>query len=277
MNRVPEVWTVPLFRWAGSKRQLLSRLLEAVPNQMVRYVEPFAGSACLFFAVHPSSAILGDVNSGLIDAYETVRAHPRLVARAAGAIPHTSSEYYRWRAVDPSTLGSVDRAARFVYLNRYCFNGIYRVNRQGLFNVPIGRRTGRLLPEAAYVRCAHALRAADLVAGDYRDVIGRCRAGDFVYLDPPYTEPERRHRGEYGYGSFSHHDLDDFADALKSLDSRGVTFVVSYADTARFRAIADGWISASVTVRRTISAQPMRRRPASELLVTNTRTLAGRA
>ncbi len=127
-------WASPLFRWAGSKRKLLPELMAQVPASLTRYVEPFAGSGCLFFALRPEKAILGDINDELIYAYSVIRDHPRLVSRAVHRLRNEKRTYYRLRSQSPNALSPVDRAARFTYLNRHCFNGVYRINRAGCFN-----------------------------------------------------------------------------------------------------------------------------------------------
>jgi DNA adenine methylase len=262
-------WAPPFLRWAGSKRQSIPLLLHSAPPQFTRYFEPFAGSACLFFALRPAIAFVTDFNSELIDTYLTISKHPRLVYRAAVGHSVSDSEYYRIRAMDPSTMPSISRAARFLYLNRYCFNGIYRVNQTGRFNVPKGRKTGALPSEATVVRCSVALREASVSARDYLQAIDGCRPGDFVYLDPPYCNPARRYKGEYGYGTFTGEDLPEFDRALRRLDAAGAQFLVSYADIPEFADIAKAWNCTRSTVRRTVSAEPARRQHTYETILTN--------
>ena len=150
-------WTKPFLRWAGSKRSLLPELLASVPQGYRSYIEPFAGSACLFFALKPRRAVLGDINNELMRAYAVVAKHPRQVARAVQRIPNTEHSYLRLRAMNVEALDPLARTARFVYLNRHCFNAVYRTDRQGVFNVPRGTRTGELPPESVFLRCSLAL------------------------------------------------------------------------------------------------------------------------
>ena len=131
-------WCRPCFRWAGSKRSLLPSLLDCVPHSYDRYIEPFAGSACLFFALRPDRAILGDFNVELMQAYRTIAKHPRLIAREVLRLPASQAAYYRIRSLVPNLLTPLHRAVRFAYLNRYCFNGVYRTDRKNRFNVPQG-------------------------------------------------------------------------------------------------------------------------------------------
>jgi DNA adenine methylase len=191
------VWTPPLLRWAGSKRKLLPELMRHVPEAFERYVEPFAGSGCLFFSLRPRKAVLGDINSELIETYRTIAKHPKLVARSLHALRGDKRTYYRLRD-HYAPESPVDRATRFVYLNRHCFNGVYRINRAGRFNVPRGNRTGGIPSEAEFYRCSIALRGTELRAGDYRTCLADIGSGDFVYLDPPYASRRRNTHGEYG-------------------------------------------------------------------------------
>jgi len=148
------VWCTPFLRWAGSKRRLLPNLLELVPEAYDRYIEPFVGSGCLFFALKPDSAILGDINGALMEVYSTVHKHPRLVSRAVHRIKRTPEQYYMLRDEGPGLLPPIQRVARFIFLNRNCFNGIYRTNKEGKFNVPFGSRTGQLPGESFFYRCS---------------------------------------------------------------------------------------------------------------------------
>lgn len=263
-------WSPPALRWAGSKRQLLPALIDLLPPG-ARYIEPFAGSACLFFAVRPSGAVLGDSNRELISFYETLRRHPRLIARRAHGWSTDPESYYRVRALDGGELGDVERAARFLYLNRLCFNGVYRTNRLGRFNVPRGRHTGAIPSEAALVRCAHALHRCELRHGDFERTVADAREGDVVYLDPPYTQNPEHAYGVYGYGSFDASQLGRMLACLAQLDRAGARFLFSYADDPEFRAVLPSdWIVRELSTRGRVAAQVSSRALRREILVTNT-------
>ena len=265
-----EPWARPILRWAGSKRKLLPSLVGAMPKQFGRYIEPFAGSACLFFAVNPKSAILGDINAELLDTYVALREHPRLVARAVHAMPKTEAHYYRLRREEPRNLSPVNRAARFIYLNRHCFNGVYRTNQRGAFNVPRGRRTGAIPSEAKFVRCARALKRAVVRPGDFESCLRDLKPNDFVYLDPPYATESRPIAGEYGYGCFDGTDHPRLAAWLKKIDDAGARFLLSYSDCAdlheRFR---KAWICNRFLVHRHVAGFAKHRGQAAEILVSN--------
>jgi DNA adenine methylase len=264
-----EPWSSPVFRWAGSKRKLLPRLLSAVPENYERYIEPFAGSACLFFALRPKRAILGDINSELVHAYDVIRRHPRLVARLAMGQRTDSRTYYRLRRTAPASLSEIERAARFVYLNRHSFNGVYRVNRAGYFNVPRGTRTGRLPSEAHFYRCSIALRCADLRAADYQQCLRNIKCNDFVYLDPPYASRRRNRYGEYGYNCFAEHQLPTLLKVLRRIADIGATFLLSYCFHREFTELPADWHRTLVRVRRHVAGFADHRRVVREMLISN--------
>lgn len=258
----------PLLRWAGSKRKLVDLLISISPPSFERYVEPFAGSACLFFAMRPCRAILNDLNRELISTYRTIRHRPGAVAAAVHAIPVGASTYYSVRAQNPATLTTVMRAARFVYLNRYCFNGVYRTNRRGQFNVPRGSRTGRKLRPSRYAECASALKSVHLMSGDFERCLDLTTSGDFVYLDPPFTTGRPTY-GEYGYRTFDQRDWSRFVDALRRIDQIGAKFLVSFAPVEAFLSCVTQWYTQRILVRRHIAGFAYARRRSYELLVAN--------
>ena len=184
----------PILRWAGSKRQILPTLIANEPERYGAYLEPFAGSSCLFFALQPDRAVIGDFNTELIDAYQVIADAPRAVARALSEMPTDPDFYYELRARDVPSLSRVARASRFVYLNRFSFNGVYRTNRKGAFNVPRGRKTGSLPTVESLVAVAKVLKNATLVCGDFENTLSYAKRGDFVYMDPPYRLDETRMR-----------------------------------------------------------------------------------
>lgn len=262
-------WSPPLLRWAGSKRKLLPILMAHTPSRFGRYIEPFAGSACLFLALRPDTAVLGDINCELLEAYSVVRSHPRKVARAALAWKSTEKAYYQVRQLDPEKLTPVERAARFIYLNRYCFNGVFRTNRKGQFNVPRGRRTGEFPTEAAFYRCAVALRNAELRSGDFQRCTEDIKKDDFVYLDPPYASTGRPQFGEYGYGCFNEDDISRLIECLERIDKKNATFLLSYSNTDSLRAQTGNWYCAELNVRRHVAGFAKHRRTVSEILISN--------
>lgn len=267
MNKT--AWTNPVLRWAGSKRKLVPLLVSQAPSRFSRYVEPFVGSACLFFAIHPSKAILGDINGELIATYLMIRKHPRLIASASAALKNSSAVYYRIREAIRDEKDPFLRAVYFIYLNRYCFNGVYRTNRNGHFNVPFGQHTGSMPSTANFYRCSVALRNATLLAGDFRNTIEKVRSGDFVYLDPPYSSCDRPRYGEYGYGSFQPLDLESLVTVMKQLHDKGSSFLVSYSDSPLTRDAFSEYNMEPLRVRRHVAGFAKHRGEVGEIIIKN--------
>jgi DNA adenine methylase len=261
----------PFLRWAGSKRRLLHKLVPYWTEQCARYVEPFAGSAALFYALRPKTAVLSDSNGELVRALNTVREKPNEVYDALGTLPRGSESFYSIRKLSPSDLGDVDRAARFIFLNRFCFNGLYRTNARGEFNVPFARSgTGDFPPKDAFLRSASLLRSADIREGDFEKILMEVvQRDDFVYLDPPYAVGNRRIFRQYGPHSFGLEDLERLQRILVEIDARGARFVLSYAWCAEATATFSGWTHRRVYTQRNIAGFCQHRRKAAELIVSN--------
>ena len=265
-------WLKPILRWAGSKRQLTPVLAEYYPPGGPRYVEPFAGSACLFFRLLPEQAILADINTELMTTYAAVSADPASVHTALSAVRSTSpAEYYRLRSLDPSTLDPWARAARFLFLNRYCFNGLYRTDKHGRFNVPYGSsRVGRLPTLEELAEYSRALGGAELLTADFEETVAQVRGGDFVYMDPPYAVKTQWRRGRhYTDDAFAVDDVDRLRSAMSNIDRAGATFLVSYADSEEGHLVASGWRVRTQTVRRSIAGSTFKRTRVEELLISN--------
>jgi DNA adenine methylase len=233
-------------------------------------VEPFAGSAALFFEINPQKAVLGDLNADLVEMYHCVCGHPLAIHRALLRLHIGKRAYYQIRKQDPAGLCPVARAARFIYLNRYCFNGLYRTNQQGAFNVPhSGSRTG-CLPTLHELRIvAKALSRATIIHADFETTVDRARAGDFVYLDPPFAVSNRRVFRQYDPASFGLDDLQRLADALVEIDKRRATFLVSYAMCREALEAFGQWRVRRTFTSRSVAGFSRYRRKAVELLVTN--------
>lgn len=266
----PEPQPATFLRWAGSKKKLLTQIQEFWSTNFDRYVEPFAGSACLFFKLRPKAAFLSDKNAQLIHTFRMVADNPKKIYKAVTGMERDAETYYKIRATNPKKLGKFEQAVRFIYLNRNCFNGIYRTNRSGDFNVPFGgEKAGELVAEDVFVASATLLRNATLQAWDFGQTLRCARAGDFVYLDPPYAVNDRRVFREYSGKPFTTIDLARLSDHLDKMDARGIKFLVSYADSKEANTIASHWNSQVVSVRRNIAGFTGARKNAAELLFTN--------
>jgi DNA adenine methylase len=260
---------IPFLRWAGSKRKQLLRLASFWSSDHKRYVEPFAGSACLFFELAPSTAVLGDSNKELIEVYRVVGNEPERLHRRLCRIRRDLPTYRRWRQLNPKSLDRETRALRFLYLNRNCFNGIYRTNMNGDFNVPMGTRQGRYISKDDLLNCSRLLQRATLVVGDFVKTLEGVKAGDFVYLDPPYAVNSRRIFREYGKKTFDTSDIPRLSESLASIVRQGADFLVSYADCAQLRELAGEWHSVRLPIRRHVAGFAGDRKEAYEWLISN--------
>ncbi len=262
--------TKPLLRWAGSKQQLVADLASYWNGDSGRYVEPFAGSARLFFRLKPKEAVLGDINAELVSTYCEVRDNPTEVYRALNGMKNSSEMYYEVRGQDPENLESAERASRFIYLNRFCFNGLYRTNQKGAFNVPYGgERSGRLPTLEELESIGALLKRATIVCADFSETINGVAPNDFVYLDPPFSVSERRVFRQYDSADFVSADLDRLRISLEELDKKGTRFLLSYDYSEEGEKLAEGFQRREVRTRRNIAGFAGSRRTASELLISN--------
>lgn len=260
----------PFLRWAGSKRKILPTLSEYWNPSFERYVEPFMGSACLYFHLRPPKSLLGDINQELIDCFTTVREHPKSVHEELSLLQLGKDFYYQIRSLDPTQLSQPQKAARLIYLTRFCFNGLYRTNRNGQFNVPYGGdRSGQLPTLTELTNISDELKNADLMCADFSKTIEQVRKNDFVYLDPPYWAEGRRRINQYGPKTFYREDLQRLELALKTIDKKKAYFVLSYEDCDEARLLTSKWKVKTISVRRNVAGFAKHRRVENEMIATN--------
>jgi DNA adenine methylase len=261
--------TTNILRWSGSKAKLVPELLRLQPPAFDRYVEPFAGSAQLFFALTPRQAILGDLNPHVMAVYRAIGQDPHGVADALESIPLTADGYYTLRAVEPMALPLVQRAARLIFLMKSCFNGVYRTNRFGAFNVPMGSRIYALPNRADLVEAQRVLAAVELVDGGFEHTLSKTRRHDWIYMDPPYLHPGR-YRGEYGYSArFMPESLWSMLDHARALVKGGRQVMLSYPDDGRLVGELRGWSVHRVRTLRTVASAAGARKEINELVMTS--------
>lgn len=266
--------SAPFFKWVGGKTQLLSVLLRHVPPQFGVYHERFVGGGALFFALQAAGrlqegAVLSDVNPDLICAYRAVRDDVEAVIRALSAHVYESGHYYETRALDPETLPDADRAARFLYIMRCGFNGLWRVNRAGRCNVPFGRYTNPTICDAVRLRgAALALRGVRILLDDFRAVEHDAEPGDFVYFDPPYwPKTETANFTAYAAGGFGPDDQAALAAVFGRLADRGVYVLASNHDVAPVRALYAGHRVDVVPATRRLNCDAGKRGAVGEVIV----------
>jgi DNA adenine methylase len=260
----------PLLKWVGGKRQLLGAILARLPERIDTYYEPFVGGGAVFFALAQQRrfrrAVLADSNAELIATYRAVQRDVDAVIASLGRLRHSEEEYYRIRASRPRSEAA--RAARMIYLNRTGFNGLYRVNRRGEFNVPFGRYQNPRICDAEHLRSvAVALAGVELLVGDFAGVAERARAGDAVYLDPPYVPVSATARfAEYHERPFGPDEHRRLAEVFGALWRRGVVAVLSNSDTELTRALYRAFEVEVVAARRSVNSRASARGPVLELL-----------
>lgn len=269
----------PFCKWVGGKTQLLPELRKHVPLDFKRYFEPFVGGGALFFDVAPRVAFLGDQNSRLVTTYKGVRDHVEELIALLKTYPYEKDFYLETRAKDiddARKYGAVQVAAWFIYLNKTGFNGIYRVNQSGGFNVPFGKYTNPVICNEDALRAASkALRRATIDAGDFELTTAAARDGDFVYFDPPYVPVSATADfTTYTAGGFKAVDQIRLRDYARSLAKRGVHVVLSNSDTPPVRDLYSGkpFVIHEVQARRSVNSNSEKRGKVGELIITTKRT-----
>lgn len=261
----------PFLKWAGGKGQLLRHLRPLMPLRYRRYVEPFIGSGALFFACQPRAALIADTNRELVITYAVVRDQPAALAERLTQLraQHSYERYYQIRAEQPTA--SLDVAARLIYLNKTCFNGLYRVNRSGQFNVPIGSyKNPQIFDRDNLFACAAALKSADIIHADYRDALQQAQAGDFVYLDPPYAPlTPTSSFTSYTKDAFGEQQQRELAACYRELDRRGCYVMLSNSSAQLILDIYAGYDLRRVRARRAINSKADRRGKVDEVVVLN--------
>lgn len=262
----------PFLKWAGGKGQLLDQLEKFLPAEYRTYFEPFLGGGALFFRLLPKRAILSDSNPDLINAFQVVRDKPRELMEALdNHRPHRRSKdyFYKVRAMDPGDMDAMERAARTIFLNKTCYNGLYRVNSQGRFNVPYGSYTNPTLYDRDNLLAASAaLQGKTILAKDYRDSLKVAREGDFVYLDPPYQplSPTASFTG-YTKDAFNRADQEGLAALFRKMHKQGCRLLLSNSATPYIRGLYAGFTMEAVKAARAINCKGSGRGAIDELLV----------
>lgn len=265
MKRMPE----PFLKWPGGKRWLADKLEGLLPASYERYIEPFLGGGAVFFHLAPRKAILSDSNGELINAYRCIRDHAEEIDRRLALLQkrHSAALYYRIRKTLPGD--TIERAVRFIYLNRTCFNGIYRVNLRGQFNVPVGTKDLVEYPQGYLEAIANTLQGVRLKESDFEKAIDRAAVGDFVYVDPPYTVMHNNNNFvKYNSNLFSWKDQVRLAGAIKRATERGAAVMLSNANHKSVRSLYKGFgHHLKVSRASVLAAHACHRRQTTELVV----------
>jgi len=267
----------PFLKWAGGKTQLTDALLERMPDYFNTYHEPFVGSGALFFRLYREGkikhAILSDINAELIDTYLAIRDHVWEVIQLLSEFPYNESFYYQIREKDPWSMSLAERAARMIYLNKTGYNGLYRVNRQGKFNVPFGRyKAPKYLDKDNLLAASLALQHVEILCTPFETVLERAKPGDWVYFDPPYVPVSQTSNfTSYYSNGFGLLDQERLRDTCVVLSKRNVYVMLSNSNTEIVRTLYEFpyFTIDEVYANRAINCNAAKRGKITELVITN--------
>ncbi|MEM5809217.1 MAG: DNA adenine methylase [Candidatus Aenigmatarchaeota archaeon] len=267
----------PFLKWAGGKTRLLNILLWFSPQTFEIYHEPFLGGGSLFFGLYRNrkikKAIISDINAELIDTYLAIRDNVNEVIRLLQSFPYNKEFYYFMREQDPWQLSLPERAARMIYLNKTGYNGLYRVNRKGKFNVPFGRyKAPKYFDRENLIAVAQSLQDVEILCTSFETVLERAAPGDFVYLDPPYIPlTQTANFTSYHANGFGPSDQERLRDVCVALSERKVYVMLSNSNTKMVRSLygLEHFSIEEVLANRAINCDKNKRGKISELIITN--------
>ncbi len=264
----------PVLRWAGGKVYLIRKLIPFVPEDYVKrsYIEPFLGGGSMFFALCPPKAILSDMNYHLIHCYKTLRDHPARVYSFLKTFIEQDSEefFYKVREEYNRSRFTVKQAARFIYLNRTCFNGIFRVNEEDKFNVPYGKKENPVFPTLVELKAiSKSLKKARLRTCSYEEALRAAQKDAFIYLDPPYPPLNgTSYFTHYTKERFYEEDQVKLSETARRLARLGCLVMISNADTPFIRKLYKHWNITRLHVTRWITCKAQKHK-VDELVITN--------
>ena len=261
----------PLIKWAGGKRNLLKVYKKFFPREFNNYHEPFLGSGAVFFFLKPKKAFLIDKNEELINFYEVVRDNPLELMALVSTYKVEKDFYYKIRELDPKKLSKVERAARFLYLNKTAYNGLWRVNSKGKFNVPFGKyKKVKFFDKENLLKASKLLKNAFLLCADFEEVVKYAKQGDFVYLDPPYYPiSETSNFRNYTSEGFSEEDHLRVFKVFKTLTEKGCLVMLSNSNSPFIRELFKDFVITEVFANRFINSKADGRKPIIELVIRN--------
>jgi len=264
----------PFLRWAGGKIKIISTIKNFLPDdyQSRKYWEPFLGAGSLFFHIQPKKGTISDLNQRLIDCYNCIKENPLTVSRSLNDLQKYNSEnfYYITRNRFNSSKKSFSQAARFIFLNKTCYNGLFRVNSNGHFNVPYGQIQEPALPTFEELKkISLSLSKVNIVASSYEKIIRNVKKNDFIYLDPPYPPLSKTsYFTHYTKDSFSLEKHQELATLSNNLTKKGCLVLITNADTKDIRKMYKGWSITKTEVTRWISCKKERIK-VNELIIKN--------
>lgn len=278
-NNKKNVILSPVVKWVGGKRQLLDDIIPLLPDYFSTYVEPFVGGGALLFEIQPNKAIVNDLNHELINLYKVIKDNPNeLLSLLEEHELNNSEEYfYQIRALDRSEsyneMSDIEKAARIIYLNKTCYNGLFRVNQSGQFNSPYGKyKNPNIVNKPVVLAMANYFQNNNitLLNGDYKMALKKLRKGAFVYFDPPYM-PISSSSSFTGYteNGFDKKQQIELKEECDRLNSRGIKFLLSNSDHPFIRDLYKDYEIITVRAKRSINSNSNKRGEINEVLVRN--------
>ncbi|TRM10350.1 DNA adenine methylase [Lentibacillus cibarius] len=267
----------PFLKWAGGKRQLLPEIRKYVPNKFNTYYEPFVGAGAVLFDLQPKKAVINDVNVELINTYKVIKDHVDELVNDLKKHENDKEYFYKVRDLDRKeefkNLTQIEKSSRVIYLNKTCFNGLFRVNSQGQFNVPFGRyKNPQIVNEIVLKAVNHYLNQNNvtILNDDFEEVVSSAKRGDFIYFDPPY-DPVSDTSSFTGYslGGFDKSEQERLRDTFVELDNRGCYVLLSNSATDFIKDIYKDYHIKVVSASRSINSNASKRGKIDEVLVMN--------
>lgn len=264
----------PFIRWAGGKTKLLSQLRSFIPETYNKYIEPFLGGAALFFDTNPSKVILSDINKELINLYIVLRDNLDELVEDLKKYSNDEECYYKCRGQDRNLnyrkWSNVERASRILYLNKTCWNGLYRVNSSGYFNVPFGKRTNpNIIDRNTLKNCSETLEGTDIYVHGFEHILNYVSKNDFVYLDPPYAPLKKDSFIGYSKEGFGEQSQIDLKNVCDMINKRGAYFVLSNSYTPFILDLYNEYNINTVYAPRFINSDGNNRGAVKEVIITN--------
>ncbi len=274
MDRISTIQNAkPIIKWAGSKKLVIPKIKEILGDyKFDQYIEPFVGSAQLYFSLNIKRNVISDINMDLINTYVRVRDNPDGLHRTMLRYKDLKEkQYYELRDLYNNTKNYKLKSALFIILNKYSFNGLYRTNLKGEFNVPYGYDKKRILPTRSHLKaCSAKFKETKILCSDFESVILKyTKQNTLVYLDPPYSVENRIIFNQYNATNFGNQDLERIRKLLDFIHGKRAFFILSYSYSAELELMFSKWLTKKIFVKRNIAGFVDSRRKAAELLVTN--------
>ena len=270
----------PFVKWAGGKRQILDKLIKYVPEDFNTYYEPFVGGGALFFELSPKNAVINDSNEELINVFRCIKDEEKLTKMCNELNHHEANHseeyYYKIRNIDRdknkfNRLSDYKRAARTIYLNKACFNGLYRVNSKGEFNVPFGKKLKVNTYEGQNIGIIHAylnFNNIKILSIDFEEAVKDAKEGDFIYFDPPY-DSDTSTFNSYTEDGFSKDEQIRLSNVFKNLSDRGCYVMLSNHNTVLINELYKDFYIHKITAKRNINSNGKKRGKLEEVIITN--------